>query len=101
MKLVLTEEAEEHLEAAYNFLYTKNPFAAAELYNDLIDGIELLVEQPHLGRVEPLLENMPVSYRSLIIERVYKAIYHIDGETIVVAALFDCRQDPDNLSEKL
>ena len=41
-----------------------------------------------------LLEDMPIVYRSLVVHKHYKLIYHIEAETIYVAALFDTRRDP-------
>ena len=100
MKLLFTEDAEGHLEAAYNFRKeTTSQRSAAELFNNLIDGIQILAEQPHLGRMEPLLEDAAISYRSLILLRDFKVIYHIDGQTIVIAAVYNCRQDPEKLRE--
>jgi len=98
MKLLFTEDAEGHLEAAYEYRKeTTSQRSAAGLYNDLIDRIQILTDQPHLGRMEPLLEDAAISYRSLVLLRDFKAIYHIDNETIVVAAVYNCRQDPAKL----
>jgi len=100
MRLLFTEDAEDHLEAAYNFREeTTSQRSAAELYNNLIDGIQILIDQPHLGRIEPLLEDAAISYRSLILLRDFKVIYHIDDQIIVVAAVYNCRQEPEKLRE--
>ena len=99
MKLLFTEDAESHLEAAYEFRKKNSQRSAAELYNDLIDGIQILADQPHLGFIEPLLKDATISYRSLILLRDFKVIYHIDDQTVVVAAVYNCRQDPVKLKE--
>ncbi|WP_444332565.1 type II toxin-antitoxin system RelE/ParE family toxin [Parabacteroides johnsonii] len=51
---------------------------------------------PQIGAVEPLLATKSREYR-YIISSHYKIIYYIQNTTIVIACIFDCRQDPDKL----
>lgn len=63
-------------------------------------SIDLLETNPQLGFVEPLLESCPICFRSLVVG-YYKIIYWIDRDIIFIAHIFDCRQNPDKLSQHL
>lgn len=49
--------------------------------------------------IEPILEDCPKCYRSLIVEKHYKIIYRIDGYTIKIVAIWDCRRDGTRLKK--
>lgn len=51
---------------------------------------------PKSGLSNPLLATKSREYR-YIISSHYKIIYYIQNTTIVIACIFDCRQDPDKL----
>ncbi len=57
----------------------------------------MLAQHPKLGKKEPLLDDIPGEYRSLVVARRYKIVYRIVEEGIFVIAVFDCRRDPDAL----
>lgn len=60
----------------------------------------LLGENPLLGFKEPLLESEPEGFRSLIHE-YYKIVYYIENDSVYIARIFDCRQDPDKLKQAI
>ena len=98
MKVLWTMFAESQLDGIYNYIHTLNAWAATEIYNDIIDESALLAHFPLMGVLEPLLSEFPEGYRSLIVRRNYKIVYYIERETtIYVVAVFDCRQNPQNL----
>ena len=98
MKVLWTAFAESQLDGIYCYIQTKNPYAAAEIYNDIIDESALLARFPRMAAKEPLLSEFPEEYRSLVVRRNYKVVYYIDNETVVyVVAVFDCRQNPETL----
>jgi plasmid stabilization system protein ParE len=58
---------------------------------------------PFIGPVELSLESEPEEYRSLVIPKKYKAIYHVDTEnnSVIIVDLWDCRQSPESLKERV
>jgi len=60
----------------------------------------LLATQPYLGKVESLLEGLEFPFRSLVTKSgLYKIIYFIDGDTVYISRIWDCRQDPRNINK--
>jgi plasmid stabilization system protein ParE len=54
----------------------------------------MLAENPHAGRIELLLEDLPGGFRSFVVQKRHKVVYNIDGDTINVAFIWDCRRNP-------
>ena len=98
MKVLWTTFAESQLNDIYDYIQLKNPYAAAEIYNDILDESAMLARFPQMAAIEPLLSEFPEAYRSLVVRRNYKVVYYIDNKTtIYVVAVFDCRQNPEKL----
>jgi plasmid stabilization system protein ParE len=98
MKVLWTKSAEDQLNGIYDYIQTRNTWAAIEIYNDIVDDSAMLELFPSMGVIEPLMSEFPEEYRYLIVRRNYKIVYYIDNEAIIyVAAVFDCRQDPKKL----
>ena len=59
-----------------------------------------LEKQPFIGALEPLLQARVKEYRYLVQEN-YKIIYFVEEEKneVVVANLFDSRQNPSKIEE--
>lgn len=71
---------------------------------DKIDHqVELLATHPHLGIVEPLLDNRRRTYRSLVVHEHFKLVYYIDEkqQTLYIVALWDTRCEPARLSQQI
>jgi plasmid stabilization system protein ParE len=101
MNIKLSKQAEKHLDDIYNFYRQKNEPAAINIYNYILDSIDRLANFPQMAAVDLLLSDMAQTYRSLVVKRMYKVIYYIEAENIHVAAVWDCRQNPDNLKDTI
>ena len=98
MKVLWTEFSESQLDGIYDYIQIKNPRAAAEIYNDILDESAMLARFPRIAPIEPLLTEFPEEYRSLIVRQNYKVVYYIENEIVIyVVAVFDCRQNPEKL----
>lgn len=73
---------------------------AYRFYENLDKNTFRLSQNPCLGPVEPLLSHLPEEYR-YIVEGHYKEIYFIKSDTIYIAALWDCRQNPFQMPSKM
>lgn len=87
------------LDDIYNYYSKKSIKTAICLYNKLLDSAEPLKTFPQVGPIEPLLEEHPENYRSLVVEKHYKLIYTISPTLIEIHAIWDCRQDNWRLKE--
>lgn len=61
----------------------------------------LLTANPQLGIKEPLLENYPQMFRSIVVHKNCKIIYYVEGDTLHIADLWDTRREPRALTESL
>ena len=62
--------------------------------SDVAHTIGLLESNPYMGALDPLLSGRAKSYRSIIINRLDKMVYYIDGDIVHIAAFWDCRREP-------
>lgn len=85
--------AAKHLDNIYEYLAPKNEQAAIKLYNEILDTADILTQFPLAGKVEPVLEDCPKCYRSIVACKHYKLIYRVEKDVVKIAAVWDCRQD--------
>ena len=85
-------------------LYGKQVFGvvvASKLARKMEKNDSLLIANPLLGSIEPVLEKHPLGYRYLMINSIFKEIYYIDKDSIYIVAIWDCRQNPITLQDIL
>lgn len=100
-RLIWSKMAKEEIKAIIRY-YRKE--ASAQVARNIVTSIQReaqrLLLMPQIGTVEPLLATKSKEYR-YIISSHYKIIYYIQNKTVVVACIFDCRQDPDKLKHAI
>ena len=55
---------------------------------------DLLKRSPGIGQIDPLYEDRPHAYRSIIINGLNKLVYRVDDDTIHIVAFWDTRKEP-------
>ncbi|MCD7935593.1 MAG: type II toxin-antitoxin system RelE/ParE family toxin [Tannerellaceae bacterium] len=100
MKIIWTKEAVDDLDTIYTFYLADSQPYAEHIYDKIVSDTEDLIRFPRLGSKELLLEDKPQSPRSLVVMRMFKIIYYIQNETIYIANIWDCRQNPESLRKK-
>lgn len=62
--------------------------------------VDLLVDNPQLGPIEPLLKERTCTYRSLLVHKRFKLIYYISSSkaTLYIVALWDICREPGRLA---
>lgn len=74
---------------------------ARELRAKIIKNASLLMGNPYLGKVEPLLNGCnSLEYRSLLVSEHTKLIYTVHADYVYVHLLWDVRQDERNLKKQ-
>ena len=104
MQVIWKDKAIQHLEQLtdYGFI-TFGARAVSRFVHNIQAYDKRLSSSPYMGALEPLLAHRRLPYRSLVVHSHYKLIYWVDEEqdTVFIAALWDTRRNPDNLSESL
>lgn len=104
-KIEFYDEALNELDEIYNFYFQKNPRAAAKFYNTILGEIEYLKDHPNIAAIEPLLQNKKLRenegpFRSLVTkDGLFKVIYYLDVNTIIISRVWCCRANPDNIGD--
>jgi len=102
MHVVWSKQAGESLRDAS--AYVRREFgvkAKNKLIDEVLHFAALLTQNPHIGKVEPLLKNAPVEYRSFVINHLNKAVYWIHDNTIEIVAFWDTRREPETLAKEI
>ena len=99
IKIEWSELSSKQLIDIYDYYSLKaSPRIAKKIINKIIDRVEILSKNPLSGPKEELLNEMPEDFRYLI-EGNYKIIYWQENKTIVIASVFDCRQNPEKIKK--
>jgi plasmid stabilization system protein ParE len=102
MKLLWFSDAVADLDEIYNYYVTLSSRVAAELYNSILDEAEILCFHPRIAPKEPLLEDLPEEYRSLVVaDGRYKLVYYIEKNCIYIVQIFAIRRNPDALKRTI
>lgn len=101
IEVIWTEPALDELNEIYNYIFEQRSEKAADkVSNAIVDATERLSKFPQLGGVEEQLNGREKTYRSLI-EGYYKIIYYVEENNVYIALIWDCRQNPLRLLDRL
>ena len=101
MTVFWTDTALESLEIIFDFYSLQaNKNVAKKIIKQLVESTLHLKTNPKSGQKEELLKLRSTEYRYIVKDN-HKIIYWIDGKTIIIATVFDCRQNPIKLLKKL
>jgi plasmid stabilization system protein ParE len=104
MKVTWSQQAAESLRDAITYVRKEfGVYAKQRIVREVQEFVTLLSQNPELGKVEPLLQECPVEYRSYVINRINKAVYYINSDTnsIEIVALWDTRREPKSQAEQI
>ncbi len=96
LEIYWTDLSKIEMKSIYFFLKRGgNKAIAKKITTEITTEIKLLINQPHLGKIEQLLVGSSREFRSLI-HNNYKIIYwiNLDENQIEIWDVFDCRQEP-------
>ena len=65
------------------------------------DTVTMLMDNPYIGKIDPLFEGRALTYRSVIINGLSKMVYYVNGDTIYIAAFWDTRMEPEEQATKV
>lgn len=92
-----TNTAQDDLSALVEHIYQDSPQNARTIFHTIREYAKSLNQFPLRGRIVPELAYIGLfTYRELIIER-WRLIYKIDNNHVFVTALFDSRQNIEEI----
>jgi len=101
VNLFWTEESVHQLRDIFDYYSSKvSATVAMKLVGGIIEHVETLRSNPHVGQVEELLRNRKNKYRYLIFKS-YKIIYLIGDNVVYISAVFDTRRNPTKLKRSV
>lgn len=95
MRIIWTDSAQRSQDAAADYIFDE--FGAMSLHDfyDNLDKIESnLIAFSEMGKVEPLLRDRSILYRSVVASKYNKIIYFVEGDTIYIVDFWDTRREP-------
>jgi plasmid stabilization system protein ParE len=97
MTIIWTIDAKQRMKLS--LAYCKKEFGKRVMLKykeNFKEQVELLRQQPYIGKIEPLLAERKESYRSLVIHRNFKLIYLVDepSQIIYIVDMWDVRREP-------
>ncbi len=104
MNIIWTNGAlDDFTEIATWYHNDRSSKAAEKFMDNVLHCIELLSQNPFMGRQEEFSNKNLSGYRSLVIHPYYKIVYQINSDKnhIDIFAIWDCRQDDKNLIKTL
>ncbi len=98
MKIVWTEFALKELKVVFDYcVENANSKIAHKVRRQILSSTKQLISHPESGQIEPHLAKLKKQYRYLVVGH-WKVLYRIDENIIVVADIFDARQNPRKIT---
>ena len=102
MKVIWSLQAKENLQNSSNYIRKEFGKKSKQKFLDEVLHVAVLLESnPYLGLIEPLLDEAPVEYRSIVVNHINKLVYFIHDNTLEIVVLCDTRREPKSLIKEL
>jgi len=104
MRSVWSERAKKSLHIVEDYILREFGERKRDEFMAEAEKVAIQLESfPKMGKEEPLLAHRKKRYRSYVITRLSKMIYHIDEqrELVVVSDVWDTRREPKAASKGL
>ena len=102
MKVIWTERARRQRDEVAN--YIRRLFGAKRKFqfkHEVRDTTNLLKRSPGIGKLDPLFEDRPMAYRSIIINGLNKLVYRVEDDTIYIVGFWDTRMDDEDQASQV
>jgi toxin ParE1/3/4 len=101
MKIIWSVSAKEDVHEIYTYYkVTASLLIAKSIKAKIFSKTSLLIKHKEMGRIEENKNVVNKGYRFLVSGN-YKIVYRvIDENNILIASVFDCRQNPDKMMNK-
>lgn len=102
MRLIVDDVAKQKIRQTARYIQKKfGKKARLDFRNEISHVAKLLRDNPCLGPTEPYLADAPVTYRSIVVNRLNKMVYWINDDVIEIVDFWDTRRDPIKQAEQV
>lgn len=102
MIVIWSSKAKESLKKIIGYIFLSFGEKTMEKFKKKVFQTEkTLAINPNIGPIEPLLNNYPKVYRSIVVNNLNKIVYYIKNDIIHIAAIWDTRREPKSLIKDL
>ena len=102
MRLIWDEEAFALvLRTADEIAEERGDRSSAKFMTDVMHSANLLIKYPNYGQKEPLLRKSKIPFRRVVIGKLNKLIYYVDGDVIKIADFWNTRMSPRTLVRRV
>ena len=102
MRVEWTEHAKEQKKQIANYIRKRFGIRyATEFKHEVDQSVKRIMLHPNIGPLDPLFDDCPIAYRSIIINGLSKMVYFIDDDTIYIVAFWDTRREPKKQAEQI
>jgi len=99
IKIRWSSKAKYQLRELFDYFQVNASSTLAEsLITTILSRTRNLNSFPNMGKREELLLDHPKDIRYLV-EGNYKILYWVSEDEIIIASVFDCRQNPEKISD--
>ena len=101
MRVVWYPEAAKRLHQVVSYIQTEyGSKSCTKFLKEAYRTERLLARNPYLGPIEPFLADAPVQYRSIVVNRLNKIVYWINGDVIEIVDFWDTRKEPTQQAQQ-
>ena len=101
MRVVWYPEAAKRLRQVISYIQTEyGSKSCTKFLKEAYRTERLLAKNPYLGAIEPFLADAPVQYRSIVVNRLNKIVYWINGDVIEIVDCWDTRREPEKQAQQ-
>lgn len=94
MHIIWSERAFIRRQVIEDYILCQFGYAThAKFLSQIEECKSALLQNPRIGKIEPILEGMKKEYRSIVIGHLSKCIYYIEDDTIVFVDWWDTRRE--------
>ena len=102
MKVKWTPTAKKQWRKTAKYIQKKFGDESREAFMQEVFHTSLLLGQyPNMGKIEPYLADLPRSYRSVVVSRLNKIVYYVDGNILYIVAFWDTRREPQTQAQQV
>ncbi len=100
MKIIWTDFAIDNLKDIFNYYSIKaSKKVAHKIRKEIFASTKQLIKNPESGQIESYLEKLNENHRYLVSGN-YKIIYKLSENQIIIADIFDTRQNPSKMNDE-
>ena len=101
MKIIWQSNAKKGKAQVASYIYRRFGIVRMKAFKHEVDQtVTTIALHPNIGPIDPLFDDRPATYRSVIINGLSKMVYRIDSETLYIVAFWDTRREPKKQAQQ-